>query len=93
MSLAKATTRGAAQHLKQIQALEDELAESQAELARLSGHLTPAGAVRQLAKIGRHVRAIAVHLKPSSRDELVAEIEALGTVNLEVGMPGTTYSF
>ena len=59
----------------------------------MSGHLTPSGAARQLAKIGRDVRAIAVHLKPSNRDELEAEIEALGSLNLEVGMPGTTYSF
>jgi len=73
--------------------IETSFPRSQAELARISGHLTPEGAARQLAKIGRDVRAIAVHLKPSNRDELVAEIEALGSVNLEVGMPGTTYSF
>jgi len=73
--------------------IETSFPESQVELAEMSGHLTPSGAARQLAKIGRDVRAIAVHLKPSNRDELEAEIEALGSLNLEVGMPGTTYSF
>ena len=73
--------------------IEASFPESQAELAMVSGHLTPAGAALQLAKIGRDVRAIAVHLKPSNRDELVAEIAALGSAHLEVGMPGTTYSF
>jgi len=73
--------------------IEASFPESQAELAEASGHLTPAGTARQLAKIGREVRAIAMHLKPSNRDELVAEIEALGVGGLEVGVPGTVYSF
>ena len=73
--------------------IEASFPESQHELAELSGHLTPSGAVRQLEKIGRTVPAIAVHLKPSNRDELAAEIEALGCAGLEVGRPGTTYSF
>ena len=73
--------------------IETSFPESQSELAQVTGHLTPNGAVRQLEKIGNTVRAIAVHLKPSSRDELVAEIDALGFPGLEVGRPGTTYSF
>ena len=73
--------------------IESSFPESQAELAEVSGHLTPSGTALQLAKIGREVRAIAVHLKPSNRDELVAEIEALGVEGLEVGVPGTTYKF
>tara|TARA_B100001123_G_scaffold314101_1_gene351402 strand:- start:171 stop:929 length:759 start_codon:yes stop_codon:yes gene_type:complete len=72
--------------------IEASFPESQSELAEVTGHLTPAGAVRQLEKIGRNVQAIAVHLKPSNRDELVAEIDALGFPGLEVGRPGTTYS-
>ena len=73
--------------------IETSFPESQSELAQVTGHLTPNGAVRQLEKIGNTVRAIAVQLKPSSRDELVAEIDALGFPGLEVGRPGTTYSF
>ena len=73
--------------------IEASFPESQAELAEVSGHLTPSGTARQLAKIGREVRAIAVHLKPPNREELVAEIEALGVAGLEVGVPGTVYSF
>ena len=73
--------------------IETSFPDSQAELAHTTGHLTPTEVVRQLAKIGRDVRAIAVHLKPSSRDELVAEIAALESPVLEVGLPGTVYSF
>ena len=73
--------------------IEASFPESQSELAEVSGHLTPSGSARQLEKIGRTVPAIAVHLKPSNRDELVAEIDALGCDGLEVGRPGTTYSF
>ena len=73
--------------------IETSFPDSQAELAHATGHLTPTEVVRQLAKIGRDVRAIAVHLKPSSRDELVAEIAALESPVLEVGLPGTVYSF
>ncbi|HAA52719.1 MAG TPA: hypothetical protein DCE43_23590 [Planctomycetaceae bacterium] len=73
--------------------IESSFPGSQAELAHATGHLTPTEVIRQLAKIGRDVRAIAVHLKPSSRDELVAEITALESPLLEVGLPGTVYLF
>jgi len=73
--------------------IEVSFPEAQAELADLSGHLTPRAAAEQLARIGRNVRAIAVHLKASSHEELCAEIAALEGVQLEVGVPGTTYSF
>ncbi len=73
--------------------IESSFPESQAELAEASGHLTPSGTACQLAKIGREVRAIAVHLKPSNRDELLSELDALGCEGLEVGVPGTVYTF
>jgi ribonuclease BN (tRNA processing enzyme) len=73
--------------------VEASFPESLAELADASGHLTPAGLARQLDKINRPVRAIAVHLKPSYREEILAEIAALGRETVEVGLPGTTYTF
>jgi ribonuclease BN (tRNA processing enzyme) len=73
--------------------IESSFPESQAELAEVSGHLTPSGTACQLAKISRKVRAIAVHLKPSNRDELLSELDALGYEGLEVGVPGTVYTF
>lgn len=73
--------------------VESSFPESLAELADASGHLTPAGLARQLDRINRPVRTIAVHLKPSYRDKLLVEIAALGRDTVEVGLPGTTYTF
>ena len=73
--------------------IESAFPESQQELARDSGHLTPSGMARQLDQLQRPVRSIVVHLNPLVRETLVNEIEALGREEVEIGLPGTIYEF
>lgn len=73
--------------------LEATFPDALAELARVSKHLTPATFAREVAKLARPVRVIAVHLKPRYRDEVVRELEALGLPGVEVGRFGRPYEF
>lgn len=79
-------------HLKAV-FLEAAFPDSQAELAQASRHLTPATFAGELEKLGRPVRVIAVHIKPAFHEQVVAELQALGLANLEIGEPGREYSF
>jgi cAMP phosphodiesterase len=62
-----------------------------AELAGVSGHLTPSLLRDELARLPEHVTRIAVHLKPAYYDELVAELAAAAIPNLSVGRIGHDY--
>ena len=57
-------------------------------LARRSCHFTPSALARDLKKLKRDVPVLAVHLKPTLRDEVAAEIEALGDPRLSVAVIG-----
>ncbi|HEX7956114.1 MAG TPA: 3',5'-cyclic-nucleotide phosphodiesterase [Pyrinomonadaceae bacterium] len=74
--------------------IEASFPNSLAKLAEVSGHLTPAalGAeLRKLAHKGHEV--LAMHLKPSFRRQLVAELEALGVPRLSAMEPGREYEW
>jgi ribonuclease BN (tRNA processing enzyme) len=61
--------------------------------ARLAQHLTPAMCADELAKLGRPVRTIVVHIKVGYRAQVVRELEALGMPDLEIAQLGMTYEF
>lgn len=62
-------------------------------LADLSKHLTSATFAREIEKIDRSVRIIAVHIKARFHEQVVSELEALGLPNVEIGRFGVPYCF
>jgi ribonuclease BN (tRNA processing enzyme) len=70
-------------------AFPDELS----ELARVSGHLTPSTFAGELDKLPRGVPVVAVHLKPRYRQQLLAEIAALGRPEVSIGSPSREYAW
>jgi ribonuclease BN (tRNA processing enzyme) len=62
-------------------------------LADLSKHLTPATLAREAAKLKRPTRLIIIHLKARYKEKVISELQALGLAGLEIGQPGTTYTF
>ncbi len=73
--------------------LEVTFPNSMAALARAAKHLTPAMFAGEAAKLPATTRLIAVHIKASYYDEVVAELKALGLPNMEVVAPGEEYVF
>ena len=72
--------------------LDAAFPESQAELAQISGHLTPSRFAAEMRKAGPGPKFIAVHVKAPYRTDVGRELQALGCKDLEVGVPGRTYS-
>ncbi len=64
-----------------------------ADLAALSKHLTPAQFGEEVRKLARPVPVIAVHLKSRYRREIIAELNALGLPNVEIGRFGHAYQW
>jgi cAMP phosphodiesterase len=63
-------------------------------LADVSGHLTPAGLVAELSKLERTPpRVLVVHIKPTYRETVVAELAALDLPHLHVMEPGRVYEW
>lgn len=60
-------------------------------LAEVARHMTPARYAGEVAKLGKAVRFITVHVHARYRDAVVAELGALGLPGVEVGEPGVTY--
>jgi ribonuclease BN (tRNA processing enzyme) len=83
---------GAALDLKAV-FLEASFPNAMSELAGLSKHLTPTMFAGEMRKLARPVPFIAVHIKPRFYDEVVAELDALGIPEIQVGRPGETYEF
>jgi ribonuclease BN (tRNA processing enzyme) len=74
--------------------IEASFPDSMRELAEVSGHLTPASLADELAKLTRPPRDIlAVHIKPTYRETVVAELDALGIQSLRVMEPGRVYEW
>jgi len=62
------------------------------KLADASGHLTPDALGRELTKLAHEdIDILAVHLKPSFRQRLIEELEALGVARLSAMVPGREY--
>jgi ribonuclease BN (tRNA processing enzyme) len=62
-------------------------------LAEAAKHLTPTLFGIEVGKLARPVPVIAVHLKARFRDQIVAELAALGLPNVELGRHGTAYEW
>jgi ribonuclease BN (tRNA processing enzyme) len=73
--------------------LEATFPDGMAWLADISKHLTPKTFALEVAKLSRPVRIIAVHIKARFRAQVVAELQALGLPNLEIGRFDVPYVF
>jgi ribonuclease BN (tRNA processing enzyme) len=73
--------------------LEASFPNSLADIAEISQHLTPALFAKEIDKIERPVRIVAVHLKPRFRELLEQELRELNRPNLDIVRPGVTYEF
>lgn len=74
--------------------IEASFPNSMAQLAEVSGHLTPAALGAELRKLThRGMDILVVHLKPVYRDVLVRELDDLGITNLSVMEPGREYQW
>lgn len=63
------------------------------ELARVSGHHSPATLLEELPKIKSDVPVFAVHVKAAYRDEVGAEIAALAHPRIQIAEVGREYEF
>jgi ribonuclease BN (tRNA processing enzyme) len=74
--------------------IEASFPNSLSKLAETSGHLTPAALGRELRKLAHEdLDILAMHLKPSFRQQLVEELEALGVPRLAAMEPGREYEW
>lgn len=73
--------------------LEASFPNAMSQLAHAARHLTPALFAREVRKVTRPVRFIAVHISPAGRGQIVKELKALGIPGLEIGRFGRPYSF
>lgn len=62
-------------------------------VALASKHLTPKLLTDELKKLNREVELLAVNLKPSCREPVIAEIEALGLPNIHVAKLDVPYEW
>lgn len=62
-------------------------------LASKTKHLTPLLFQQELRKLKHEVEVIAVHIKPSFRAQVAAELGALGLPRLRIGESETVYEF
>jgi ribonuclease BN (tRNA processing enzyme) len=81
-----------AEHLKAV-FLEASFPDAMKDLALVSKHLTSSMFAAEVRKLRRQVPFIAVHIKPRSYDQVVAELRSLGLPDLLIGQPGLTYEF
>ena len=62
-------------------------------LADLSKHLTPATFGREVRKLNRPVRVVAMHLKARYQAEVAVQLQALGIAEVELAQFGVPYVF
>ena len=82
--------------VQQLHALliEASFPNKMAKLAEVSRHFTPASLGRELKKLTHNgMDIMAVHLKPSYRDEIIRQLEDLGIPKLRVMEPGKIYNW
>jgi ribonuclease BN (tRNA processing enzyme) len=74
--------------------IEASFPDRMAKLAEVSRHFTPASLGQELKKLTHNgMDIMAVHLKASYRDEIVAELNALNIPKLGVMEPGRIYEW
>jgi cAMP phosphodiesterase len=64
-----------------------------ADLAELTGHLTPAGLAAEAAKLPDDIPVYAVHIKPDYREEVESELSALASKRIRIGRGRHDYRF
>ena len=82
--------------MKELDALlvEASFPNRMAKLADVSRHFTPASLEQELKKLTHNgMDIMAVHLKPSYRDEIVEQLNALNIPKLSVMEPGRVYEW
>lgn len=74
--------------------IEASFPNSLSRLAQISGHLTPASLGEELRKLKHnHIDILAMHLKPTYREALLSELDALGVPRLSAMEPGREYEW
>ena len=74
--------------------IEASFPNDMAELAEVSRHLTPASLTKELGKLNHNgMDILTVHLKPTYREAIIRELDALEISNLGVMEPGKTYTW
>jgi cAMP phosphodiesterase len=63
------------------------------ELAVASKHLTPRTLGSELRKLDRHIPVLAVHIKPSSRDDVVRQLALLNDPRVAAAEIGRVYEW
>jgi ribonuclease BN (tRNA processing enzyme) len=74
--------------------IEASFPDRMARLAEVSRHFTPASLGQELKKLNHNgMDIMAVHIKPTYRDEIVAELAALNIPKLSAMEPGKVYEW
>lgn len=74
--------------------IETSFPDRMAKLAEVSRHFTPASLVQELKKLNHNgMDIMAVHLKPTYRQEIIEELTALNIPTLKVMEPGKVYNW
>ena len=74
--------------------IEASFPDRMAKLAEVSRHFTPATLGQELKKLNHNgMDIMAVHIKPTYRDEIVAQLAALNIPKLSVMEPGKVYEW
>lgn len=82
-----------AQHVDAL-LIEASFPDRMAQLAEVSRHFTPASLAEELKKLNHNgLDIMAVHIKPTYREEIIAQLNALQIPNLSVMEPGKVYSW
>lgn len=82
--------------MKELDALliETSFPDRMAKLAEVSRHFTPASLMRELKKLTHNgMDIMAVHLKPTYREEIIEQLKALNIPKLSVMEPGKVYTW
>ena len=74
--------------------IEASFPDRMAKLAEVSRHFTPASLVQELKKLTHNgMDIMAVHLKPTYREEIIEQLKALNIPKLSVMEPGKVYTW
>ena len=82
--------------MKELDALliETSFPDRMAKLAEVSRHFTPASLMQELKKLTHNgMDIMAVHLKPTYREEIIEQLKALNIPKLSVMEPGKVYTW
>lgn len=82
--------------MKELDALliETSFPDRMAKLAHVSRHFTPASLVQELKKLTHNgMDIMAVHLKPTYREEIIEQLKGLNIPKLSVMEPGKVYTW